>query len=314
MLETLRSDGTEADYKELQDQMERIAPEVSETAWGHKYFSLLYPDKLDDYHNPDYQRFHLVKLLQRPTDGHGRYESAWQYVAIIKLLDMPMSHFTSTLNEMHGTPYYYWRVGTTSGETHQSYWELMRDNNYVSIGWRDLGDLQIYTKNQQSKDDVKKLMTRVYYPDNPQQAGKKANEAFQFAAGISEGDLVIASDGARVLGIGKVKGSYFYQEALGFPHCRPVEWLSLDEWKLPSPEGLLTTVHKMKNVSNFIEIEKHVIGGIPSEDVDVIHYWVEKTLVKNRSDRVSGEFAVGNALFSPQRDEAGRYRLGPFYC
>jgi len=35
-------------------------------------------------------------------------------------------------------------------------------------------------------------------------------------------------------------------------------------------------------------------------------YWVEKTLVKGRADRVSGDYAVGNALWSPQQGKTGR--------
>ena len=53
--------------------MDQHAPDVSNTAWGHKYFSLLFPDKLDDYHNPNYQRFYLIKLLQKPPEEDGRY-------------------------------------------------------------------------------------------------------------------------------------------------------------------------------------------------------------------------------------------------
>jgi Cdc6-like AAA superfamily ATPase len=36
------------------------------------------------------------------------------------------------------------------------------------------------------------------------------------------------------------------------------------------------------------------------------HYWVEKTLVKGRADRVSGDYAVGSALWSPQKGKTGR--------
>ena len=57
---------TDDDYARLQQEMERIAPDINDTAWGHKYFSLLFPDRLDDYHNANYQRFHLIKLLQIP--------------------------------------------------------------------------------------------------------------------------------------------------------------------------------------------------------------------------------------------------------
>ncbi len=50
----------DAEYGKLQEDLGKIAPTVNDTAWGHKYFSLLAPEKLDDYHNPDFQRFYLI--------------------------------------------------------------------------------------------------------------------------------------------------------------------------------------------------------------------------------------------------------------
>ncbi|HZG66636.1 MAG TPA: hypothetical protein VEZ12_07820 [Herpetosiphonaceae bacterium] len=76
VLERFPRNGSDADYARLQAEMDRVAPDVSNLAWGHKYFSLLYPELLDDYHNPDYQRFHLIKLLQIPPSGNGRYIKA----------------------------------------------------------------------------------------------------------------------------------------------------------------------------------------------------------------------------------------------
>ncbi|GAI27526.1 unnamed protein product, partial [marine sediment metagenome] len=113
LLEALPQKGSDEDYKKLQEQMDEIAPSVSDTAWGHKYLSLLYPDKLDDYHNPDYQRFHLIKLLQVPSLGEGRYITAGRYVAIAAEMEMPINHLTTITNRRHGDPHRYWRVGTS---------------------------------------------------------------------------------------------------------------------------------------------------------------------------------------------------------
>src|SRR5438309_5956216 len=65
VLEAFTPEGTDQDYERLQSELSRVAPTVSDLAWGHKYFSLLYPDKLDDFHAPNYQRYHLIRLLQR---------------------------------------------------------------------------------------------------------------------------------------------------------------------------------------------------------------------------------------------------------
>jgi 5-methylcytosine-specific restriction protein B len=84
-LELLQALPTEAefeDYRRLQEAMDKEAPAVSNLAWGHKYFSLMHPEKLDDYHSPSYQQFHLVKMLQMPPAGDGRYLPAYQFVQI----------------------------------------------------------------------------------------------------------------------------------------------------------------------------------------------------------------------------------------
>ena len=141
LLEKLPANGSDADYQALQEQMDALAPDVSRVAWGHKYFSLLYPDKLDDYHNPDYQRFHLIKLLQVPPAGEGRYLVAGRYVAIANELDLHINHLTTILNHRNARPHRYWRIGTSDGTRPRNRWALMRDGDCVAIGWPDLEDL-----------------------------------------------------------------------------------------------------------------------------------------------------------------------------
>ena len=73
LLEQFPKNASQNDYAQLQDDMDELAPDVSRLAWGHKYFSLMFPELLDDYHNPRYARFHLLKLLQEVPGGDGRY-------------------------------------------------------------------------------------------------------------------------------------------------------------------------------------------------------------------------------------------------
>jgi 5-methylcytosine-specific restriction protein B len=115
LLEKLSDNASDEDYAQLQDDMDDLAPEVSRRAWGHKYFSLLFPNKLDDYHSPKWQRFHLIKLLQLPPAGNGRYICAGRYVAAASEVGLPMSHFTAALSPAQGRLHRYWRIGTTAG-------------------------------------------------------------------------------------------------------------------------------------------------------------------------------------------------------
>ena len=97
LLDALPNNGTDADYAELQKRLQEVAPDVCETAWAHKYFSILYSDKLDDFHVPGHQRFNLIKLLEVPPEGNGRYIAAGRYVAIAKELDLAISQLTTIL-------------------------------------------------------------------------------------------------------------------------------------------------------------------------------------------------------------------------
>jgi hypothetical protein len=46
------------------------------------------------------------------------------------------------------------------------------------------------------------------------------------------------------------------------------------------------------------------LGGSGNKGTGM-RFWVEKTKVKGRPDREAGEYAVGNALWSPQRSRSG---------
>ncbi len=130
LLRKLTASASDADYQQLQTDMDSVAPDVGNLAWGHKYFSLLFPDKLDDYHNADLQRFHLIKLLQVPPDKPGRYALAGWYVDLAGQLGMPINHLTTVLNARDGRQHRYWRIGTSGRRrepnflAHDARWEL----------------------------------------------------------------------------------------------------------------------------------------------------------------------------------------------
>ena len=79
-------------------------------------------------------------------------------------------------------------------------------------------------------------------------------------AAFSEGDIVLPSDGMKVLGIGRITGDYFYEKGSIAPHRRPVEWLSFDEYQMPDKEGLQTTVTEIKKTPNLLKVETCLLG------------------------------------------------------
>ena len=111
-------------YAQLQAAMEKAAPELSRDGWPHKYWFLIHPNLVDDYHSPRYQRFHLLKLLQMPPDGIGildgnspRFICAGPTAA--RQLGVPVATLntilTTILNRRDGAFHRYWKGARQRG-------------------------------------------------------------------------------------------------------------------------------------------------------------------------------------------------------
>jgi hypothetical protein len=95
-----RFDGSRNDgaYLRLQHSMSLVAPLLSNRAWAHKYFHMLRPDMLDDFHIEELQSAHLISLLEVPPEGSGRYFRAGRYLRITEELGWPINHLATVLN------------------------------------------------------------------------------------------------------------------------------------------------------------------------------------------------------------------------
>ena len=267
LLKNFPAHGSDQDYIDLQKQIEILAPTINDSAWGHKYFSLLHPEILDDFHNPDYQRYHLIRLLQSPPERKGRYICGGRYVAMAAELQLRMNQISTVINELDGDkPYRYWRIGTTEGNQGMSHWENMKSGGYIAVGWDNLGDLSeicSFAEKPLRIQALKKLLMQNYDNKTEGSLGKPANEINRFIFDIHEGDLVFAAKGATVLGVGRVTGSYDYALEGAFRRRRTVDWLSLDSWVMPYHEQLRTTVQPLVRTENLLEAEKRIFGADP---------------------------------------------------
>jgi 5-methylcytosine-specific restriction enzyme B len=260
LLQQLSANARDGDYLRLQSQMDADLPDLSNTAWAHKYFHLLFPERLDDFHVAEYQRFHLIKVLQPPPEGSGRYVSAGRFVAIARELDMPMNHLTTLLNRRNGRPYRYWRVLVQYADIDEfkEIWEPMRQGGFIALGWGLLGDLSEIGHDQTGKTRVRELM-QTYYGKGNRGWGQ---EIFNFVTGIQEGDIVLAFEKSTVLGIGRITGSYQYDTSLAqAPHRRAVEWLNTNEWTWSSEEAKGRAVKQLYHSENLIEVERRLLNA-----------------------------------------------------
>lgn len=146
-----------------------------------------------------------------------------------------------TLDLQCGMDRAYWRVGTTDEKN--SYWEDMKTSKNVSIGWKELGNLNEHAIT--TKKNVELLFkAKGTYAGKNNVLSRKSGEVFNFYNEIKIGDIVVAQDGASVLGIGIVRDDYYFNNEFAFPHNKPTEWKILNP-EIKNKEGLQTTVFKL---------------------------------------------------------------------
>lgn len=103
VLEPMPSMATEEEYVGLQEQLEAVAPDLVNRAWVHKYYHMLRPDLLDDYHVPQLQRSHLVRMGLIVPERDGRYVCGHRYAQVARELGVPMNVLAAALNHLTDT-------------------------------------------------------------------------------------------------------------------------------------------------------------------------------------------------------------------
>ena len=272
LISRIPQNATDVEYQELQRQLDDVDPSnsgalnVRNSAWAHKYLSLLFSDKLDDFHNPVYQRFHLVKLLQSniPLASEGRYIAAGYFVAIAQSLGMPINHLTGTLNERDGKPRQYWRIAAihpTSAEWTDR--DTMYTGNFVGIGFSNLGDITTLENTGRGKMELQSHFAHQYPRVD---ARRLTQDVFNLAKRIKQGDILLLSEDAKVIGVGEVTGDYSYVSGAPAPHRLPVKWLSIEEWHLPKSESNIVQqgiVREIQLYPNQVEVERLILEAGP---------------------------------------------------
>ncbi len=140
---------------------------------------------------------------------------------------------------------------------------MMRDGDFVAIGWPDLGDLSAFSDNRESRKAVKRLLEE-HYSGDPGAIGRAASQLLKFVGGMQEGDRILAADGMIALGVGEVAGSYQFAMGEALPHQRPVNWYSLVQWETVDADPLQATVTAIRDYRNQVEVERHILEDAAS--------------------------------------------------
>jgi len=274
--------GEDYDYSDLENRLIDVnGCQIYKYGWIHKYYHMIFPEKIDTYHAGFFHRHALICLGIQPANKWMLYCLTGQMIHVVRdMRPMPTAQVERALMELYGNPINYYRMDINLGGYNDAWakrkpgneevtsggraWEFMKKKGQVCLGWKELGDLGIYVgrKDKELKewmeiDFVKK------YEDKEGTSWPKINEIFRFYMEMNTNDLVTVAQGEKVLGVGKITGNYEFKEGLDFPHTRNVEWLYLGEAKLITTEKNKEGICEIyKEEQNMLKIRQLAAVGI----------------------------------------------------
>lgn len=266
---------SKAEYIALYNQLKGCMPKYIDAMWVQKYYHMMYPNMFPVFYNEAWQRHVLCNLSIVPSDEG--FVRMGQINVYVNECGISNAVFAKIIYDNLGGVKSFYRIGT--GENGQ-YFDLFKNDGYVAIGWNYLGDLT-GLKNENGDLDkdivVEELIDKEGY--DKKTASRKYGEIAAFFSAIINDTYIIAMKGNNVLGIGMLKGDYYFDDTKPYGHCRKVEWLKIcDDAKLPNEEGKLTTYYEIDDYENICYLYSLLHNGddivIDDEEIneeEVIH-------------------------------------------
>ena len=252
---------SEEDYERLCTELDKTIGRYSGYAWVHKYYQILYPNKLVSFHVEPWQRHILYAFGIKPSDKF--YARSGQLSLIARKTAFNAPHFAEAVIDRFGDVVQFCRIGTA--DNNQSYFPEWRQKGIVAIGWDNLGSLDEFVSGGSiNRAAIFEKMTEVYYPTDNRLASRKAGELVSFYS-ATKATVFVAMNGEQLLGLGDDVGKYFYDETCAFAHCRPITWHSrfTSEDRLPDKsEGLRTSCKAFSNEENIMYLYHKYYFGI----------------------------------------------------
>ena len=234
--------------------------------WIHKYFSIIFNDKLSCFHSTDWQMHVLRALRISPSEKY--YARSGQIAMVQKCGGWYYRQLFDVINEKYGAPKQFVRLGSSDEE--KKYVSEWAKRQVIGIGWGKLGDLSEYLHGEGlDKKDIQDKLSELYYENNSRMASRKAGEILKFYS-TNDDSVVVIMDGERLVALADNIGDYFYDKSSPMPHLKRASWKFVFDknQKLPGKpeEGKLTTCYQFTDEGNLQFLyEKYYYGE--SKDV-----------------------------------------------
>ena len=254
-------------YEKLDDELNNKIGKYASIAWVHKYFHMLFPDKFSILHSPEWQKHILFGYGIRPNEKY--YARSGQLAKIARFASLSMNVFAHASCCWFGGIKQFCRLGTSDdGGNYFSDWVV---SGIASIGWNDVGSIEIYkTGSEINKKALTERMLTYYYGTDAKLASRKAGELVTYYNTGKE-SVFVAMDGEKLLGLGDNLGGYYYDCDKHMAHCKSIDWhccFSEDE-KLPvKSEGVRTSCMTLNKVDNLIYLYKKYYHELVNKEVE----------------------------------------------
>ncbi len=233
---------TIGDYNKLDNKLNEIFKDIllkPDFVFVHKYFSMIVPDKVSVLHSRN-TRIDVLKAFKITLE-----ENTFAQDGQIKLI-------TKGANINHYLIWNYYvelchtlynpenkEIWTINAGEDGKYWNRFYEDEIISIGWGDLGDL-----NDLDENEIEERLNK-YYPTGKKQPNNK-RALIDFSKKMSIGDIVIIKKGKReLLGLGIITSNYIFDENLNigedYCHYRKVDYLINKKAEVPSKISTFST-------------------------------------------------------------------------
>lgn len=240
-----------SDYEKLDEELNREIGKYATMGWVHKYFCLLYPDKLSAYHSQDWQKHILYGLKVKPSGCY--YGKSGQISMIRRNANLEYRHFFEAFYDKFGGIKKFCRLGTSDREV--NYAEEWKKNGLIAIGWDSIGDLNEFViGNDINRKAISESLQGLYYTDNPQLASRKAGELVTFFK--SNPDTVfVAMDGDTLLALVDGIGPYYFDADKAMSHRKVGIWhycFDSEETMPNRSAGHMTSCYELNDDENLL--------------------------------------------------------------
>lgn len=316
------ADGGDAAYAALQSRLDGVNRDFFSLAWVHKYLSVCFPDRIDDYHATHYQHFHLVKLLIEPIasePGWGRYLNAGKYRGIAEQLEIEMNDLTQFLNIRNGSPHQWLVVDLDRLKMEREDLAAMQLQGIVSPGFGTVDDLSRIPYSQEGRARIRSM------------AGDNYMDLWRFRHKSHPHDVAVVVSGGRTVAVAELNGDYEYYfgggrlrhrmtarwhewpgESRAIASGRDAGWFDISAARAPWDAVLVETAWQQGKPTESVTVPDSLSPEPVVEVLDGLRGKIQQVLERRKQVILYGPPGTGKTYWAREaaRELAARHNYG----